>query len=80
MTKLVKQSPEYALEKVGVMAMYCTFTNRFFVTKQNVLANAYLTLFKNYDEYRDKVIKLYGKKKPWPRRKSKRFHKMRVGA
>lgn len=78
-TKFIKQNPEYVLEKVSETAMWCAFSNRIFMTKLDALANAISTISKHYDEYREKVAK-YGKKKPWPRKRSKRFHQMRVGA
>ena len=80
MTKFIKKNPEYVLKKVSETAMWCAFSNRIFMTKLDALANAISTISNNCDEYREKVAKLYGKKKPWPRKRARRFHKMRVRA
>ena len=62
---------------------YDDMTGKIFeADEQKVLRDSYELVRKAFNEYRNRVLYLLGlKKKPktWPRKKSKRFHQMRVG-
>ena len=73
-----KYSPD-VIHDCGLAMAYCQLTNSIFMAKRKALREAYETMNKHLAAYEAKVSTLFGKQKPWPRKKHKKIHRFRVG-
>jgi len=73
-----KYSPD-VIHGCGLTMTYCSLTNSIFMVKQKALREAYETMNKHLATYEAKVSTLFGKQKPWPRKKHKKIHRFCVG-
>ena len=69
-----------------MVTFWCPVTGSIFRARQEALAKAYSELSKSYEKYEaplaliDDWFDVQKSKRPWPRKRSKKFHQMRVGA